>query len=80
MALGAGLLLAAHFSAWVPSLELTTVAASTVLCSTQPLLAAGLESRASASAPRAAFYVGSRWESWETSMVCYGDLTTPTRR
>lgn len=37
LALGAGLLLAAHFWSWVASLELTTVASSTVLVNTQPI-------------------------------------------
>jgi drug/metabolite transporter (DMT)-like permease len=37
---GAGVLLAVHFASWVPSVTLTTVAASTVLVSTQPLWSA----------------------------------------
>jgi drug/metabolite transporter (DMT)-like permease len=37
---GAGVLLAVHFGTWVPSVTLTTVAASTVLVSTQPLWSA----------------------------------------
>ncbi|MBI3818952.1 MAG: DMT family transporter [Planctomycetes bacterium] len=41
----AGGLLAAHFAVWVPSLQLTTVAASTLLVATEPLFAAGIESR-----------------------------------
>jgi drug/metabolite transporter (DMT)-like permease len=36
----AGLLLAVHFSAWIPSVTLTTVAASTVLVATTPVWAA----------------------------------------
>jgi drug/metabolite transporter (DMT)-like permease len=39
---GAGLLLAVHFAAWIPSVSLTTVAASTVLVSTQPVWSAVL--------------------------------------
>lgn len=39
---GAGVLLAVHFGTWVPSVTLTTVAASTVLVSTQPLWSAAL--------------------------------------
>ena len=39
---GAGVLLAVHFGSWVPSVTLTTVAASTVLVSTQPLWSAAL--------------------------------------
>lgn len=38
----AGLLLALHFGTWVPSVNLTTVAASTVLVSTSPLWSAGI--------------------------------------
>lgn len=36
----AGLLLAAHFATWIPSLEFTSVASSTALVATQPLWAA----------------------------------------
>lgn len=39
---GAGVLLAIHFAAWIPSVSLTTVAASTVLVSTQPVWSAVL--------------------------------------
>ena len=38
----AGALLAVHFAAWIPSVSLTTVAASTVLVSTQPVWSAVL--------------------------------------
>lgn len=38
----AGLLLAVHFGMWIPSVRLTTVAASTVLVSTQPVWSAVL--------------------------------------
>jgi len=37
IALLSGALLAAHFGTWIPSLDLTTVAASTVLVTTQPV-------------------------------------------
>jgi drug/metabolite transporter (DMT)-like permease len=37
LGVGAGLLLAGHFWAWVASIQLTTIASSTVLVSTQPL-------------------------------------------
>jgi drug/metabolite transporter (DMT)-like permease len=40
LALGAGLLLAAHFATWVPSLSFTTVASSVALVATQPVWAA----------------------------------------
>ncbi|HEX2025070.1 MAG TPA: DMT family transporter [Actinomycetota bacterium] len=39
----AGALLAVHFAAWIPSVTLTTVAASTVLVTTQPIWAAAGE-------------------------------------
>ncbi len=39
-ALGAGLLLAAHFATWVPSVTYTSVASSTALVATQPVWAA----------------------------------------
>lgn len=42
-ALLAGALLAVHFGSWVPSLALTTVAASTVLVDTQPVWVAIIE-------------------------------------
>jgi drug/metabolite transporter (DMT)-like permease len=37
LALGSGALLAAHFALWIPSIDLTTIAASTVLVTTQPV-------------------------------------------
>ena len=37
LAVGAGVLLAAHFAAWIPSLSLTTVSASVALVTTQPV-------------------------------------------
>ena len=37
---GAGVLLAIHFGVWIPSVRLTTVAASTVLVTTQPVWSA----------------------------------------
>jgi drug/metabolite transporter (DMT)-like permease len=40
VAVGAGVLLGAHFAAWISSLSLTTVAASVALVSTQPVWAA----------------------------------------
>lgn len=42
LGLGAGALLAGHFWAWVASIQLTTIASSAVLVSTQPLFVAGL--------------------------------------
>jgi len=42
LGIGAGLLLAGHFWAWVASIQFTTIANSAVLVSTQPLFVAGL--------------------------------------
>lgn len=41
LGLSAGVLLAGHFWAWVASIQLTTIASSSVLVSTQPLFVAG---------------------------------------
>jgi len=40
LGIGAGLLLAGHFWAWIASIQLTTIASSAVLVSTQPLFVA----------------------------------------
>lgn len=45
LALGAGVLLAAHFSTWVPSLDFTSVASATALVATQPVWAAVIARR-----------------------------------
>jgi drug/metabolite transporter (DMT)-like permease len=42
LAVASGALLAAHFATWIPSLDLTTVSASTVLVTTQPIWVAVL--------------------------------------
>jgi drug/metabolite transporter (DMT)-like permease len=42
LGIGAGFLLAGHFWAWVASIQLTTIASSSVLVSTQPLFVAAL--------------------------------------
>lgn len=51
----AGLLLALHFAAWLPSLRFTSVASSTALVSLQPVWAALLARRAGAYIPRSAW-------------------------
>jgi drug/metabolite transporter (DMT)-like permease len=45
LALGAGVLLAAHFATWVPSLRYTSVASSTALVAVQPVWTALIASR-----------------------------------
>lgn len=51
----AGLLLGAHFAAWIPSLRFTTVASSTALVATQPIWAALIARRRGAHIPRLAW-------------------------
>jgi drug/metabolite transporter (DMT)-like permease len=55
LALLAGLLLAAHFATWVPSLAFTSVSSATALVSTQPVWAALLARRAGHHIPRRAW-------------------------
>jgi drug/metabolite transporter (DMT)-like permease len=55
LAVGAGLLLAAHFGTWVPSLDYTSVASATALVSTQPIWAALLARRAGLHIPSRAW-------------------------
>jgi drug/metabolite transporter (DMT)-like permease len=51
-ALGAGVLLAAHFATWVPSLRFTTVASATALVCTQPVWVALLARAMGHAVPR----------------------------
>ena len=51
----AGLLLAAHFAAWVPSVKLTSVASATALVATQPIWAALLARAFGRRIPRGAW-------------------------
>ena len=55
LAMLAGLLLAAHFATWIPSLSFTTVASSVALVATQPVWAALLARRRGDHVPRAAW-------------------------
>ncbi|HVB27413.1 MAG TPA: DMT family transporter, partial [Mycobacteriales bacterium] len=52
---GAGVLLAAHFATWVPSLAFTSVASATALVATQPVWAALLAHRLGRPVPRRAW-------------------------
>jgi drug/metabolite transporter (DMT)-like permease len=54
-ALAAGVLLAAHFATWVPSVTYTSVASSTALVATQPVWAALLVRARGGSLPRVAW-------------------------
>lgn len=53
LSVAAGVLLAAHFGTWVPSLALTSVASSTALVSTQPVWAVALARLRGHRVPRA---------------------------
>lgn len=55
LTVAAGLLLAAHFGTWIPSLDFTTVASATALCATQPGWAALLARATGADVPRRAW-------------------------
>jgi drug/metabolite transporter (DMT)-like permease len=55
LAVGAGLLLAAHFGTWVPSLDYTSVSSATALVSTQPIWAALIARRLGLHVPRRAW-------------------------
>lgn len=55
LTIAAGLLLAAHFATWVPSLRFTTVASSTALVATQPVWAALIARRRGVTIERAAW-------------------------
>ena len=55
LCLGAGVLLAAHFATWVPSLRYTTVASSTALVATQPVWTALVAGRLGQHVPRRAW-------------------------
>ncbi|MBL8694535.1 MAG: DMT family transporter [Planctomycetes bacterium] len=70
----AGLLLAAHFALWIPALSLTSIAASTVLVSMQPLFSAVLERLAFGArvAPRVALGAGAALAG--TGVIAAGDL------
>ena len=55
LAVLAGLLLAAHFATWIPSLSFTTVASSVALVATQPIWAALIARQRGDHVPRAAW-------------------------
>lgn len=55
LAVAAGVLLAAHFATWVPSLSFTSIASSVALVATQPVWAALIARWRGASVPRAAW-------------------------
>jgi drug/metabolite transporter (DMT)-like permease len=69
-AAGAGVLLALHFATWIASLQFTTVAASVLLVSTQPIATAVLSWAALGERPG--------WRSWAGILLAIGGVGTIT--
>lgn len=69
-----GLLLAAHFAAWVSSLALTTVASSVVLVSTQPVFSALFSGPALGEKAPGRLYAGATLSLLGTLLIAGGDL------
>ena len=78
LAIFAGVLLAAHFAAWVISLRLTSVASATALVSTQPIWVALLARRTGTSMPARA-WVGILVAVIGAGVLAGADLSTSPR-
>ena len=78
LAVVAGVLLAAHFATWVPSLAYTSVSSATALVATQPIWAALLARRAGHVIPRRA-WVGIVTAVVGAALVTGVDVTLSTR-
>ena len=78
LAVVAGVLLAAHFATWVPSLAYTSVSSATALVSTQPIWAALLARRAGHVIPRRA-WIGIAVAVVGAALVTGVDVTLSTR-
>jgi drug/metabolite transporter (DMT)-like permease len=78
LAVVAGVLLAAHFATWVPSLDYTSVSSATALVSTQPVWAALLAQRAGHVIPRRAWF-GMVVAMAGAALVTGVDVTVSTR-
>jgi drug/metabolite transporter (DMT)-like permease len=75
----AGVFLAAHFATWIPSLDFTTVAASTVLVTTQPLWVAAVSYAVFRERLPRATGVGIAVALAGTAVVSGGDVTLSGR-
>jgi drug/metabolite transporter (DMT)-like permease len=75
----AGVLLAAHFATWIPSLDFTTVAASTVLVTTQPLWVATLSYLLFADRLKRGAMIGIAVALAGTAVVSGGDISLSGR-
>jgi drug/metabolite transporter (DMT)-like permease len=73
-----GLLLAAHFGTWIPSLALTSVASSTALVSTQPVWAVAIARLRGHSVPRVV-WLGTGLAVVGAGLVAGVDLEVSTR-
>jgi drug/metabolite transporter (DMT)-like permease len=78
LAVLAGVLLAAHFAAWVLSLRVTSVASATALVSTQPIWAALLARRSGAALPSRA-WLGIAIAVVGVGVLSGADLSTSVR-
>jgi drug/metabolite transporter (DMT)-like permease len=74
LAVVAGLLLAGHFWSWIASLELTSVASSVVLVSTQPLFVAALSAMFLNERPAPAQWVGIAIGVAGAAVIGWGDF------
>lgn len=75
LGMGAGVLLAGHFWAWVASIQLTTIASSAVLVSTQPLFVAGLSVVFLREAPSVRQWVGIVVAVVGAGIIGWGDFS-----
>jgi drug/metabolite transporter (DMT)-like permease len=75
----AGVFLAAHFATWIPSLDFTTVAASTVLVTTQPLWVGIVSYLAFGERLRRAALIGVGVALAGTAVVSGGDVSLSGR-
>ena len=72
----AGLALAAHFAAWLASLEMTSVAASVTLVATAPLMIA-LYQTVRGQTPRASTWLALLLAVAGTGLITFGDVSQP---
>lgn len=75
LGIGAGILLAGHFWAWVASIQFTTIASSTVLVSTQPLFVAGLSVAFLGERPSSRQWFGIAMAVGGALIIGWGDLS-----
>ncbi|HEY7876843.1 MAG TPA: DMT family transporter [Gemmatimonadaceae bacterium] len=74
LALGAGIMLAAHFWSWTASVDMTSVAASVVLVNTQPVIVALISVVWLKEAPTGRQWIGIALAMAGACVVTFGDL------